>query len=78
MNLNLFDYAMEPVIYKVNSSWIPAFQAQTKKADYYNFSYVRNFCHFETIFKEKPAMKNSKITVGAKKASGLLLSHLLS
>lgn len=28
--------------------------------------------------KEKPAMENIKITVGAKKASGLRLSHLLS
>ena len=77
MNLKLFDYAMEPVIY-LGEFIVKSFQARIKEADYYNFSYARNFCHFETIFKEKPPMENIKITVGAKKASGLRLSHLLS
>lgn len=77
MNLKLFDYGMEPVIYMYIGEFIvKSLQAWIKKADYYNFSYVRNFWHFETIFKEKPAMENSKTTVGAKKASGLRLSHL--
>lgn len=72
MNLKLFDYAMELVIY-LGEFIVKSFQARIKEADY-----VRNFCHFETIFKEKPPMENIKITVCAKKASGLRLSHLLS
>ena len=42
MNLKLFDYAMEPVIY-IGEFIVKSFQARIKEADYYNFSYVHNF-----------------------------------
>ena len=42
MNLKLFDYAMEPVIY-IGEFIVKSFQARIKEADYYNFSYAHNF-----------------------------------
>lgn len=59
MNLKLFDFAVGPVIY-MGEFIVKSFQARIKKADYYNFSYIRNFCHFETIFKEKAPWKIAK------------------
>lgn len=45
MNLKLFDYAMEPVIY-IGEFIVKSFQARTKKADYYKFQLYTQFLPF--------------------------------
>ena len=59
MNLKLFDYAMEPVIY-IGEFIVKSFQARIKEADYYNFSYVHNFAVSKKSLRKNPPWKIAK------------------